>query len=151
MYFKYIVLVFILCLCSFTSIAEADVEYFRSDAFKEKNLPLSEAVRIGNLVFVSGNLGIDFSKKELGLVPGGIVAETKQTMANIEKALITSGSSLDQLIKCTVYLSNMEEWPQLNRIWPSFFKENYPTRTAIEVARLWRGAAVEITCTGYVD
>ena len=151
MLFKNTVLTFVLGLFSLATMAEADVEYFRSDAFKEKNLPLSEAVRVGNLVFVSGNLGIDFSKKELALVPGGIVAETKQTMANIEKALITSGSSLDKLIKCTVYLSNMDEWPELNKIWPSFFKENFPTRTAIEVGRLWRGAAVEITCTGYID
>ena len=148
---KNTVLAFILCLYSFSLMAEADIEYFRSDAFKEKKLPLSEAVRVGNLVFVSGNLGIDFSQKELGLVPGGIVAETKQTMANIEAALLTSGSSLGQLVKCTVYLSNMEDWPELNKIWPSFFKENYPTRTAIQVAKLWRGAAVEITCTGYVE
>ena len=131
--------------------AEADVEYFRSQAFKDKNLPLSEAVRIGKLVYVSGNLGIDFSKEELALVPGGIVEETKQTMRNIEQALITAGSSLEQLVKCTVYLSDMEQWPKLNEIWPTFFKDNYPTRTAFEVGRLWRGAAVEITCTGYVE
>ena len=82
MLFKNISLLLTLSLFSCASLAEADVEYHRSDVFKEKNLPLSEAVRVGNLVFVSGNLGIDFSKEGLSLVPGGIVAETKQTMAN---------------------------------------------------------------------
>ena len=130
-------------------IAETGAKYFRSEIFKEKNLPLSEAVRVGNLLFVSGNLGIDFSKKELGIVPGGIVAETKQAMRNIENTLITSGSSLAQLVKCTVYMANMDEWPELNKVWPSFFAENFPSRTAVEVQRLWRGAAVEITCIAY--
>jgi len=151
MLFRSIVIFTLLSLSSFTSIAEADVEYFRSDTFVEKKLPLSEAVRVGNLLFVSGNLGIDFSKEGLELVPGGIVAETKQTMRNIENTLKSSGSSLAQLVKCTVYMANIDEWPELNKIWPSFFVDNYPTRTAVEVGRLWRGATVEITCTAYVD
>ncbi|MBT7950464.1 MAG: RidA family protein [Gammaproteobacteria bacterium] len=151
MLLRTIIIFSLLSVSTFTAMAEADVEYFRSETFKEKKLPLSEAVRVGNLLFVSGNLGIDFSKKELGLVPGGIVAETKQTMLNIENALRSSGSSLNQLVKCTVYLANIDEWPKLNKIWPSFFNENFPTRTAIEVKRLWRGAAVEITCVAYVD
>ncbi len=131
--------------------ADTDVEYFRSKTFVEKKLPLSEAVRVGNLLFVSGNLGIDFSKAGLDLVPGGLVAETKQTMLNIENTLKGSGSSLDKLVKCTLYMANIDEWPELNKIWPSFFNENFPTRTAIEVGRLWRGAAIEITCIAYVD
>lgn len=146
------ILIFSLLLaCTCTANAEADVQYFRSKTFVEKKLPLSEAVRVGNLLFVSGNLGIDFSKEKLSIVPGGIVAETRQTMRNIESALINSGSSLEQLVKCTVYLANMDDWPELNKVWPSFFENNFPTRTAIEVQKLWRNARVEITCTAYVD
>ena len=151
MLLRKIIIFSLLFVSTLTTMAEADVEYFRSETFKEKKLPLSEAVRVGNLLFVSGNLGIDFSQQELGLVAGGIVAETKQTMRNIENALVNSGSSLDQLVKCTVYLANIDEWPKLNNIWPSFFNENFPTRTAIEVQRLWRDASVEITCVAYVD
>jgi 2-iminobutanoate/2-iminopropanoate deaminase len=148
---KNIVIFSFLFISSLTAEAEVDVEYFRSKTFVEKKLPLSEAVRVGNLLFVSGNLGIDFSKEGLQLVPGGIVAETKQTMRNIENTLKSSGSSLAQLVKCTVYMANIDEWPELNKIWPSFFEETFPTRTAVEVGRLWRGAAVEITCTAYVE
>jgi 2-iminobutanoate/2-iminopropanoate deaminase len=152
MLLRAVVICLFLSAPTFSSMADADVKYFRSETFKEKKLPLSEAVRVGNLLFVSGNLGIDFSKKkELELVHGGIVAETKQTMLNIENTLKGSGSSLSQLVKCTVFMSNMDEWPELNKIWPSFFGENFPARTAVEVQRLWRGAAVEIECIAYVD
>jgi reactive intermediate/imine deaminase len=138
-------------ILTFSATADADVEYFRSETFVEKNLPLSEAVRVGNLLFVSGNLGIDFSKEGLQLVPGGLLAETKQTMLNIENTLVNSGSSLDQLVQCTLYMANIDEWPELNKIWPSFFANNFPTRTAVEVGRLWRGAAIEITCIAHVN
>jgi 2-iminobutanoate/2-iminopropanoate deaminase len=116
-----IVICLLLSAPTFSAMADADVKYFRSETFKEKKLPLSEAVRVGNLLFVSGNLGIDFSKKGLELVPGGIVAETKQTMLNIENTLKSSGSSLAQLVKCTVFMANIDEWSELNKIWPSFF------------------------------
>ena len=146
------ILVFsLLSVSTFSAMGDADVKYFRSDTFKEKKLPLSEAVRVGNLLFVSGNLGIDFSKEGLALVPGGIVAETKQTMLNIENTLKNSGSSLDKLVKCTLFMANIDEWPQLNEVWPSFFGENFPARTAVEVGRLWEGAAIEIECIAYAD
>jgi 2-iminobutanoate/2-iminopropanoate deaminase len=140
-----------LSISTFTVMGDADVKYLRSDTFKEKKIPLSEAVRVGNLLFLSGNLGIDFSKEGLALVPGGIVAETKQTMLNIENTLKNSGSSLDKLVKCTLFMANIDEWPQINEIWPSYFDENFPARTAVEVGRLWEGAAIEIECIAYVD
>ena len=151
MQLKTITVFFIICFSSGFSVAEPDVEYFRSNTFKEKKLPLSEAVRVGNLLFVSGNLGIDFSQKELSLVPGGLVPETKQAMRNIEKILLDSGSSLDRLVKCTLYMTDIEEWPELNAIWPSFFNENFPARTAVQVGKPWRGAAIEIDCIAHVD
>ena len=141
----------ILSVSTFSAMGDADVKYIRSETFIEKKLPLSEAVQVGNLLFLSGNLGIDFSREGLALVPGGIVAETKQTMLNIENTLKNSGSSLDKLVKCTLYMANIDEWPQLNEIWPSFFDRNFPARTAVEVSRLWEGAAIEIECTAYVD
>ena len=144
---------FLLLIFNFNTLlhAEADVEYLRSDLFEEKNLPLSEAVRVGNLLFVSGNLGIDFSTEKLDLVPGGIVAETRQTLKNIDRTLRNYGSSIHNVVKCTVFLSDIEEWGEVNKIWPEVFTENFPARTAIQAGRLWHDAAIEIECIATVD
>ena len=126
--------------------AEADVEYYRSDLFKQKNLPLSDVVRVDNLLFVSGNLGIDFSTENLALVPGGITAETRQTLKNIDRTLKNYGSSLDKVVKCTLFLADIDEWPAVNKVWREFFKQRYPARTAVQAGRLWHDAAIEIEC-----
>ena len=126
--------------------AEADIEYHRSDLFKQKNLPLSDVVRVDNLLFVSGNLGIDFSSENLALVPGGISAETRQTLNNIDRTLKNYGSSLDKVVKCTLFLADIEEWPAVNKVWQEYFNKRYPARTAIQAGRLWHDAAIEIEC-----
>lgn len=136
-----------LFLCfNFSKLAAEDVEYLRSPLFEEKNLPLSDVVRVGNLMFVSGNLGIDFSTEDLALVPGGIIEETRQALRNIDAALKRNGSSINNVVKCTIFMGDMEEWPALNQVWPEFFSENYPARTAIQAGKLWHDAAVEIEC-----
>lgn len=139
--------VFSLLLCFHSSaLADNDVEYLRSSLFEEKNLPLSDVVRVGNLMFVSGNLGIDFSTEDLALVPGGITEETRQALRNIDDTLKRNGSSINNVVKCTIFMGDMEEWPALNKVWPEFFSENYPARTAIQAGKLWHDAAVEIEC-----
>lgn len=140
-----------LYVITFSTFAEVDVEYLRSETFRERNLPLSDAVRVGNILFVSGNLGIDFSTENLELVSGGIVEETKQALRNIENTLMTNGSRLSNVVKCTIFLANMDEWSELNKVWPLFFTENYPARTAVQAGRLWNGAAIEIECVAVVD
>ena len=95
------------------------VEYLTSEATKSLGLPFSEAVRVDHMLHVSGNIGI--LPGTMGLVPGGIAAETKQTMENIRSVLERNGSSLDQVIKCTVMMADMHEWGEMNAVYVTYF------------------------------
>ncbi|GAB3991865.1 RidA family protein [Spirosoma daeguense] len=110
--------------------------------------PFSPGVVSNGLLFVSGQVGTDASGK---LVAGGIEAETTQTIQNIEAVLKDAGTSLDNVVSVTVYLTNMDDFPKMNAIYKQFFKEgNYPARTTVGVAKLVLGASVEITMTAAV-
>lgn len=107
-------------------------------------LPFSDAVRVGDLLILSGKLGTDSSGK---LVKGGIKTETKQTMENIRGALEAYGSSLDQVVKCTVMLADMKEWGEMNEVYRTYFKKDrLPARSALGANGLALGARVEIEC-----
>jgi 2-iminobutanoate/2-iminopropanoate deaminase len=118
---------------------KTDVEYLTTDAMKD--LPFSEAVRVGAMLYLSGKLGTDSSGK---LVPGGIAAETRQTMENIQAALERCGSSLNHVVKATVMLADMNEWAEMNRVYVTYFRDHLPARSAMGVNGLARGARVEI-------
>jgi 2-iminobutanoate/2-iminopropanoate deaminase len=118
-----------------------DVEYFTSE--NRKGLPFSTAVRVGNMLYLSGQLGIDDAGK---LVPGGIAAETRQTMENIKATLERYGSSLDNVVKALVMLIDMKEWGEMNKIYVTFFSKNLPARSALGANGLALGAKVEIEC-----
>lgn len=108
------------------------------------NRPFSEAVRVGDFLILSGKLGTDSSGK---LVAGGIKAETGQTLENIRAALEAYGSSLDQVVKCTVMLADIKEREEMNEVYTTFFKKDrMPTRSALGVSGLALGARVEIEC-----
>jgi len=117
------------------------VEYLTSEGMK--GLPFSEAVRVGNLLYLSGQIGRDSSGK---LVPGGISAETRQTMENIKAALERYGSSLDHVIKATVMLSDMSEWEEMNKVYVTYFPRHFPARSALGASGLAMGARLEIEC-----
>jgi 2-iminobutanoate/2-iminopropanoate deaminase len=118
-----------------------DIEYITSE--KLKSFPFSEAVRIGDTLYLSGQVGLDES---LSIVPGGIAEETKQTLENIKATLENCGSSLKNVIKTTVMLVDMNEWPEMNNVYKSYFLEYLPARTAFGVNGLASGARVEIEC-----
>jgi 2-iminobutanoate/2-iminopropanoate deaminase len=120
-------------------------EYLTSAGMQ--GLPFSEAVRVGQLLFLSGKLGTDASGQ---VVPGGIAAETRQTMENIKAALGRYGSSFDQVVKVTVMLADMAEWAEMNSVYVTYFKRHLPARSAMGVNGLARGARVEIECTAVV-
>lgn len=122
------------------------IQYLTSD--RQKNLPFSEAVRVGNVLYLSGELGRDDNMK---LVPGGIVAETHQTMRNIKATLEKYGSSLDRVIKVTVFMADMSEWQQMNAVYVTYFKEHLPARSALGANGLALGARVEIECVAFVE
>lgn len=110
-------------------------------------LPFSPAVRVGNVLYLSGQIGTDSTMR---LVPGGIQAETRQTMANIRDVLERTGSSLDRVAKCTVMMADMKEWPAMNEVYVTFFPRNRPARSALGANGLALGARVEIECIATV-
>ena len=106
--------------------------------------PFSPAVRAGGFLFLAGQLGTDSTGR---LVPGGIQPETRRAMENIRSLLMRSGSSLDRVVKCTVYLADMREWAAMNEVYTSFFAANRrPARTAAGANGLALDARVEIEC-----
>lgn len=120
------------------------VEYLNSGRILPKNLPFSEAVRVGDTLYLSGQIGN--RPGTLELVPGGLEAEARQVMHNIASTLQAHGYRLDELVKCTVMLADMAEWPAFNEIYRSFFGGHYPARSAFGVSGLALGARVEVEC-----
>ncbi|HUF28476.1 MAG TPA: RidA family protein [Gemmatimonadaceae bacterium] len=108
--------------------------------------PFSSAVRVGNMLYLSGQIGTRLVDGAPQLVPGGIDAEARQTMDNIRQVLEHSGSSLDRVVKCMVMLVDMSEWPRLNEIYATYFPGPKPARSAWGASALALGARVEITC-----
>jgi len=106
-------------------------------------LPFSEAVSVGGMLYLSGEIGLDASGK---LVPGGIKAETKQVMDNIGANLARHGSSFDQVVQCTVALADIAEWPAFNEVYRGYFKQHFPSRMAFATTALALGARVEVQC-----
>ena len=124
----------------------SDIEYFPASGPGGMVLPFSDAVRVGNLLFLSGKLGTTAD----GLAPGGIVGETRQAMENIRASLERYGSSMDRVVKCTVFLADMAEWEQMNEVYVTFFGENLPARSALGTSGLALGGRVEIECIGVI-
>lgn len=114
----------------------------KSDQAPKAIGPYSVANQVAGLVFTAGQLGIDPDTGEL--VPGGIEAETRQALTNIQNILIETGTSLDAVVKTTVFLRNMTDFTQMNMVYAEFFKENFPARSTVQVAALPKGGAVEI-------
>lgn len=114
------------------------------------NLPFSEAVRVDNMLYLSGVVGNIPGKKQL--VSGGITAETKQTMENIKGILERHGSSIDQLIKCKVMLADMNEWNLMNEVYLTYFlPSRLPARSALGTSGLALNARVEIECMATIN
>ncbi len=110
--------------------------------------PYSVAIRVGNLLFTAGQTGLNPATMEL--VPGGIQAETRQVLTNIKNVLESAGSSLEQVVKTTVFLRDMADFTQMNTVYAEFFPRDHPARTTVQVAALPRGGAVEIEAIAVV-
>lgn len=125
------------------------VEYLRSAETAAQNLPFSDAVRVGDMLYVSGQIGN--LPGTLELAPGGIQPETRQTLENIRTILERHGSSLDRVVKCLVMLADVSEWPHMNEVYVTFFRRNLPARSAMGANGLALGARVEIECMATVQ
>lgn len=106
--------------------------------------PYSQAVVIEehNLIFVSGQIGMNPQTKEI--VRGGTTEETKQALENMKNILEACGSSLDKVVKTTVFMKDLDDFGLMNEAYSSFFKENPPARSTVEVKGLPKGAKIEI-------
>ena len=136
-----------LLVLSGTALSQTDdIEYFSAAGPGGRILPFSDAVRVGNLLFLSGKLGTTAD----GLAPGGIAGETRQALENIKASLERHGSSMDQVVKCTVFLADMAEWGRMNEVYVTFFGDNLPARSALGASGLALGARVEIECIGVI-
>lgn len=110
--------------------------------------PYAQANIIGNLVFTSGQIGLI---PETGaVVEGGIEAQTRQVFANLKAVLEEAGSSLDKVIKTTCFLKDMNDFATVNEIYGSYFDGDYPSRSAIEIARLPKDCLIEIEVIAYI-
>jgi 2-iminobutanoate/2-iminopropanoate deaminase len=121
------------------------VEFVRG----EGSFPFSPAVQVDKLLFLSGQIGFDAATGEL--VEGGIAAETRQTMDGIKALLQSRGLGMDSLVKCTVMLVDMAEWPAFNEVYRAYFEDGrYPARSAFGASGLALGARVEVECIAAV-
>jgi 2-iminobutanoate/2-iminopropanoate deaminase len=112
--------------------------------------PFSSAVRAGDVLFLSGQLGSEMVDGAPKLVAGGIEAETKQTLENIKTVLAKAGSSMDRVVKCSVMMADMAEWPRMNTVYATYFPGKKPARSAWGATALALGARVEIECLALV-
>ena len=138
-----LVAVALACGCEVHVDQATEVEYLQAPGTEDLGLPFSSAVRVDDMLYLSGAIGV--IPGTLELAAGGIQGETRQTMENIRQTLETFGSSLDKVVKCTVFLADMAEWGAMNEVYRTYF-ENPPARSALGASGLALDARVEIEC-----
>lgn len=117
-------------------------EYLNADPATTS--PYSDAVRVGSMLYVAGQLGLD---KDGKIVPGGITAESEQTMENLKQTLERNGSSLDRVVSCLLFLADIRDREAFNEVYVRHFAQgHFPARTAVGTSGLYSGARVEISC-----
>lgn len=117
---------------------------FLTSASTPADLPFSEAVRVGPLLLLSGQIGNVPGERQV--VPGGIEAEARQTLRNVAATLERHGYAMDDVVKCTVMLADMAEWETFNQVYADAFTAPYPARSALGANGLALGARVELEC-----
>jgi 2-iminobutanoate/2-iminopropanoate deaminase len=111
--------------------------------------PYSQAVRCGNLLFLSGQIPLDPATGQI--VEGGVAVQTEQVLRNLAAVLQAAGASLAQVLKTTVYLKDLADFATMNEVYGRFFGANPPARSTLEAARLPRDAAIEIDMIAEVE
>ena len=126
------------------TVHAAELKVLTSPQHEAQDLPFSEAVVAGGLIFVSGQIAA--IPGSLELVPGGIIPQTRQVMENIKNVLERHGSSMDDVAKCTVFIQDMNVWPQMNQVYVTYFPKHKPARSAVGANGIALGGLVEIEC-----
>ncbi|HEY6048758.1 MAG TPA: RidA family protein [Sphingomicrobium sp.] len=126
--------------------ARPAVEHFSRPSVNGQRLPFSDAVRVGDTVYLSGQLGVGAD----GKLPDGIGAQTKAAMDNVGAALKRAGLGYDRIFHCTAFLADMKDWPAFNQVYLGYFPDGpLPARSAVGVNGLALGARLEIECQAY--
>lgn len=120
------------------------VQHFNSGKILPTTLPFSEAVQVDNTLYLSGQIGVQ--PGTMALVPGGMQAEARRTLENIEITLNTYGYAREHVVKCLVMLADIGEWGDFNAVYQTFFSPPYPARSALGANGLALGARVEVEC-----
>jgi reactive intermediate/imine deaminase len=122
------------------------VEHFTKPPLNGQPLPFSDAVRVDDIIYLSGQIGIGSD----GKLPDGIDAQTKQAMDNVGAVLKRAGVGYDRIFHCTAFLSDMKNWPAFNKVYVGYFPDGQmPARSAIGANGLALGALLEIECQAY--
>ncbi|MBD8091170.1 RidA family protein [Pseudomonas fluorescens] len=121
--------------------AKGNVQFYDSGRF---SLPFSDGVRVGNVFYTAGEIGDAHGSDKV--VPGGIVPESRQAIENIKTTLAANGYELKDVVKCTVFLADIKEWPAFNEVYKEYFKKPYPARSAFGGNQLAWDARMEIEC-----
>jgi reactive intermediate/imine deaminase len=137
----------LLMACASPELAKPEREIIRVPGSLE-GLPFSSAVRVGNMLYLSGQIGTRPGTTEL--VAGGVAAETRQTMENIRAVLDVADSGLEHVVKCTVFLTDIADYGEVNAVYAEFFAGDPPARSAVAGSGLALGARVEIECLAIV-
>lgn len=122
------------------------VTHLNSGKVLPTGLPFSEAVRVDDTVYLSGQIGNVPGPGPIKLAPGGMAAEARQTMDNIKTSLEAHGLSMADVVKCTVMLADMKEWGAFNEVYKTYFSGNFPARSAFGSSGLAFNARVEVEC-----
>lgn len=130
--------------CEDAASGKGAVIFHSSERNRTLDFPFSTAVEADGWVFLSGALGISPDTGEL--VAGGVEAEARQTMENIKSNLEGLGLSMGDIVKCTVMIDDMADWPAFNQIYKTYFDDDYPARSAFGADGLALGAVVEVEC-----
>jgi len=124
-------------------IRAAEIARFDEGPFAGMGYPFSESARAGGLLFLAGQVGEDTGGQ---LAPGGIQAEAELMMLNIAATLGRRGLTMDHVVKCTVFLADIDEWGAFNEVYKRHFTPPYPARSAMAASGLVGGARVEMEC-----
>jgi 2-iminobutanoate/2-iminopropanoate deaminase len=139
---KGVVLVVALAAASAVRLAAQQSEVIT--AGRVQGLPFSPAVRVGHMVYLSGQLGTLPGTRQL--VDTGIAAQTRQALENINAVLTAAGSSLSRVVKCTVFLADIRDYASMNEVYATFFAKDPPARSTVAGSGLALGARIEIDC-----
>lgn len=132
-----------------SGLLAAEIAKFDEGPYAGMGYPFSESARVGNLLFLAGQVGED---ENGNLAPGGVLAESEQMMVNIKATLARRGLTMEHVVKCTVFLADIDQWGAFNEVYKKHFSPPYPARSALGVNGLSGNAQVEMECiAGYPD